>query len=124
MIRLLKTNDTHKTISFCILTPGVEDRNGDVISEDEIIKTAHDFGRDMSTKYLNVDHKDGTKIDKANYDYVESFIAPNDIIVWESIVKKWSWYVWIKFYSKDLYNAIIAWEYVWVSMEWYFIKED
>ena len=26
MIRLLKTDDIHKTVSFCILTPDIEDR--------------------------------------------------------------------------------------------------
>lgn len=123
MIKLLKTNETHKTISFCILTPNIEDRNGDVISEDEIIKTAHDFWINMSEKFLNIDHKDWTQIEKSKYAYVESFIAPNDIIVGESVVKKWSWYVGIKFFDEDLYNQIISWEFVWVSMEGYFLKD-
>lgn len=123
MIKLLKTNDNHKTISFCILTPDEVDRNWDIISEDEIIKTAHDFWMNMSEKFLNIDHKDNTEIDKSKYAYVENFIAPNDIIVWDSIVKKWSWYVWIKFFDDDLYNQIIWWEFVWVSMEGYFLKD-
>jgi hypothetical protein len=43
MIKLLKTDDSHKTVSFCILVPDEEDRNGDIISAEEIIKTAHEF---------------------------------------------------------------------------------
>jgi hypothetical protein len=35
----------------------------------------------MSEKFLNIDHKDGTEIKKEKYAFVESFIAPNDIIV-------------------------------------------
>lgn len=121
MIKLLKTNDIHKTVSFCILVPDEEDRNGDVISEDEIIKTAHDFGAKMWEKFLNIDHKDDTHIDKTKFVYVENFIAPNDIIVWDNIVKKGSWYVWVKFLDDELYKAVKSWEFVWVSMEWYFI---
>ena len=46
-MRILKTSDKHQTISFAILTPDEVDRNGDKISEDEIIKTAHEFGQCM-----------------------------------------------------------------------------
>jgi hypothetical protein len=81
MIKLFKTNDTHKTVSFCILTPDIEDGNGDVISADEVVKTAHDFGINMSEKFLNVDYKDGTEISKDKYAFVENFIASNDIII-------------------------------------------
>lgn len=122
MIQLLKTNDTHKTISFCILTPDVEDKNWDVISADEIIKTAHDFWANMQEKFLNIDHKDNTFIDKGKYVFVENFIAPNDIIIGEFVVKQWSWYVWIKFLDDKLYEAIKSWEFVWVSMQGYFLK--
>ena len=123
MIKLLKTNDTHKTVSFCVLTPDEEDRNWDIISEDEIIKTAHNFGENIWEKFLNIDHKDDTHIDEAKFVYVENFIAPNDIIVWDSIVKKGSWYVWIKFLDEELYEAVKNWEFVWVSMEGYFLRD-
>jgi len=121
MIKLLKTDDIHKTVSFCILTPDVEDRNWDTITSEEIIKTAHDFGANMQNKFLNIDHEENTEIEKTKYEFVENFIAPNDIIVWETIVKKWSWYVWVKFIDEILYKSVKAWDFVWVSMEWYFI---
>ena len=121
MIKLLKTDDNHKTISFCVLTPNIEDRNWDIIKEEEIIKTAHDFGANMQNKFLNIDHKENSQIEKTQYQFVENFIAPNDIIIWENIVKKWSWYVWIKFTNEELYKNVKAWDFVWVSMEWYFI---
>lgn len=123
MIKLLKTDDSHKTISFCVLTPDIEDRNWDIISEEEIIKTAHDFWANMWKKFLNIDHRDDTHIDKSEYVFVENFIAPADIIVWENIVKKWSWYVWIKFLNEKIYDLVKAWEFVWVSMEGYFIQD-
>lgn len=94
-----------------------------MISEDEIIKTAHDFMINLSSKYLNVDHEKNTEFQEVDYKFVESFIAPNDIIVWDNIVKKGSWYVGIKFISEDLYEAVKKGEYVGVSMEGYFINE-
>lgn len=123
MIKLLKTDDNHKTVSFCVLTPNIEDRNGDIISADEIIKTAHDFWANMNEKFLNIDHKDDTHIKKSEYVFVENFIAPADIIIWENIVKKWSWYVWIKFINEKLYEMVKSGDFVWVSMEWYFIQD-
>ena len=120
MLKILKTNDSQKTISFCVLTPQLEDRNWDVVSELEIIKTAHEFGVNMQDKFLNIDHEENTNIEKTKYQFVENFIAPNDIIIWNNIVKQWSWYVWIKFLDDEIYEAIKSWEYVWVSMEWYF----
>ena len=121
MIRLLKTDDIHKTVIFCILTPDTPDRNWDVITSEEIIKTAHDFGVNMQNKFLNADYEENTEIEKTKYQFVENFIALNDIIVWETIVKKWSWYVWVKFLDNDLYKSVKTWDFVWVSMEWYFI---
>lgn len=122
MIKLLKTDDNHQTVSFCILTPDIEDRNWDIISEDEIIKTAHEFWANMWNKFLNIDHKDDAHIDKSEYVFVENFIAPAPITIWENIVKKWSWYVGIKFLNKELYEMVKTWEFVGVSMEWYFLK--
>ncbi|MCP4523982.1 MAG: hypothetical protein GY828_07235 [Candidatus Gracilibacteria bacterium] len=121
MIKLLKTDDKHKTVSFCVLTPNIEDRNGDVITSEEIVKTAHDFGANMQNKFLNIDHEDNTEIEKIKYQFVENFIAPNDIIVGETIVKKGSWYVGIKFLDEPLYKSVKAGEFVGVSMEGYFI---
>ncbi|PZM85071.1 hypothetical protein DLH72_02215 [Candidatus Gracilibacteria bacterium] len=123
MIKLLKTDDNHKTVSFCVLTPNIEDRNGDIISADEIIKTAHDFGANMNEKFLNIDHKDDTHIEKSEYVFVENFIAPADIIIGENIVKKGSWYVGIKFINEKLYEMVKSGDFVGVSMEGYFIQD-
>lgn len=123
MIKLLKTDDSHKTVSFCILVPDEEDRNGDIISAEEIIKTAHEFMANIWDKFLNIDHKDDSHIDNSMFIYVENFIAPNDIIFWDNVVKKWSWYVWIKFLDDDLYEDVKSGEFVWVSMEGYFLKD-
>jgi hypothetical protein len=35
----------------------------------------------MQNKFLNIDHEENTEIEKSKYQFVENFIAPNDIIV-------------------------------------------
>jgi hypothetical protein len=53
---------------------------------------------------------------------VESFILPMDLEFEEWTVSAWSWLVAIKF-SDELFEKIITWEIVGVSMEWVGIVE-
>ena len=85
MIKLLKIDNKHKTVSFCILTPDIEDRNWDVITSEEIIKTAHDFGANMQNKFLNIDDEDNTEIEKSKYQFVKNF--------WIRLVDIWSYLI-------------------------------
>ena len=55
------------------------DRNGDIITDVEITKTAHDFVKNLGDKAVNVDHEEETDLETA--EFVESFIAPVDIQV-------------------------------------------
>lgn len=64
---------------FVVLTPNVADRNGDIMSEDQIIKTAHEFVINLAQKSINVDHQDGTDLPEDEARVVESFIAPVDL---------------------------------------------
>lgn len=121
-MKIIKSSNKHKTISFVVLTPDEEDRNGDIITKDEIIKTAHEFGKNMTKKFLNIDHRQWTEIDKKDYEFVESFIAPNDILIWKTFIACGSWYLWIKFKNEKLYKDILNGEYVGISMEWYFTE--
>ena len=115
--RILTKNENHKTITFVILEPGIEDRNGDVISPNEIIKTAHEFMSNLHIKKVNIDHEQWTDLEWVRF--VESFILPVEFTVWEETVKAWSWLVGFKFDDDELYEKVITWEIVGVSMEWY-----
>lgn len=102
-----------------VLIPNEIDRNGDIINEDEIIKTAHEFMINLANKKVNVDHQDWTDIQEVYF--VESFIAPNDIYIDDdSFIPKWSRLVAIKF-DDETFQKILDWLYIWVSMEgtWY-----
>ena len=118
-MKIVKTSDKHKTITFAVLVPNEEDRNWDIISEDEIIKTAHEFWKCMCEKYLNIDHDGRLWIDKDQYDFVENFVLPQDM----GDLPKWTWLLWIKFKDDELYQAVKNWEFVWISMEGYMIVE-
>ena len=113
-MQIIKTNNGFNTVLFVALVPMEVDRNGDIITEDEVTKTAHDFVRNLAKKKVNVDHQDGTDIVTA--EFVESFIAPVAIQVWLETIPKWSWVVGIKF-DDETYEAVKNGEFVWVSIE-------
>lgn len=91
MQKIIKTNTTHRTASFVILEPETIDFNGQVISEEEIIKTAHEFMLNLQEKYVNIDHTSNSV--QADVQFVESFILPTDF----EDIKKGSWIVAFKF---------------------------
>lgn len=116
--KICKTDSWHNTVTFVVLEPDVADRNGDIISEDEIISTAHEFMINLVEKKINIDHDDDLEIDKEEAQFVESFITPVSIPVDENDeIKKGSRLVAIKF-SDDLFKKIEDWEIVWISMQW------
>jgi len=118
MKKLIKAQ-WHNTVVFAVLIPDEVDRNGDMITADEITKTAHDFVINLSSKTVNVDHQKGTDIPTAQF--VESYILPIDLTVDGGTLPMWTRMVGIKFDDKT-YQDVISGEYVGVSMEWYFIE--
>lgn len=120
-MQIIKTDNSCNTILFVALVPMEVDRNGDIITEEEITKTAHDFVRNLSKKAVNVDHEDDTDI--ASAEFVESFIAPVEIQVGLETIPKWSWVVGIKF-DDDTYKAVQEGDFVGISIEWKGVKEE
>lgn len=114
---IVKTSDTHKTVTYVVLEPDTPDLDGDYISETEIIKTAHEFVLNLWLKKVNFNHEENTDTDEAKF--VESFVAPVDIEVEGGIIKKWSWMVAFKF-SDELYQKVVDGKIVWVSLEWFY----
>lgn len=120
-MKIIKASSDFNTVLFVALAPDEADRNGDLITEAEITKTAHSFMRELVEKKVNIDHEDDTDIETA--EYVESFVAPVDIPVWYEKIMKWSWVVWIRF-DDDTYNKIKNGDFVWVSIEWTWQREE
>lgn len=113
-MQIIKTDNGFNTVLFVALVPLEVDRNGDMITEEEITKTAHDFVMNLSKKAVNVDHEDDTEIKTA--EFVESFIAPVEIQVGLETIPKGSWVVGIKF-DDDTYKAIQDGDFVGISIE-------
>ena len=108
--KISEVNNTHKIVTFAVLVPDEEDLNGDIITKDEIIKTAVDFAKNLADKKINFDHQNGTDTDEAWF--VETYILPVDL----DWLPQGTWMVGIQF-SDDLYQKILDKEIVWVSME-------
>lgn len=101
--------ESFNVVIFVALVPDVEDRNGDVISEDEIRKTAYDFMTNLSEKSVNIDHEPGTEISSATF--VESCILLEDLSRGEVIVPKGSRLVGIRF-DDTTYQKILDGEFI------------
>jgi len=114
-MRILKTDQAHQTATFVVLEPETVDRNGDLIHEDDIIKTAHEFVRNLHEKYVNVNHQPDTKLQ--DVEFVESFVLPEDLVISNSAIKKGSWLVGFHFLSTELWDQVLSGEIVGVSME-------
>lgn len=91
------------------------DYNGQIIDEQEVIKTAHEFMQNLQNKYVNINHEEGTNV--SDVVFVESFVTPVEIPVGEAIIKKGTWLVGMKFLSADKWQQLIDGEITGVSME-------
>lgn len=116
MQKIIKTDNSHQTATFVILEPNSVDFNWQIISEEEIIKTAHEFMENLTKKYVNINHTEDSKQDDVKY--VESFISPVDLVLGDTTIKKGSWLVAFKF-SDEKWQQVLNGEIVGVSMEWF-----
>lgn len=115
---IYKTEDTHQTVTYVALVPDVKDFNGDLISKDEVIKTAHEFVINLQTKNINVDHKKGSDISKEDVVVVESYITPVEIKnADDKKIPQGSRLIALKFLSADLWEEVKAGQYVGISIE-------
>ena len=103
-------NNAHKIVTFAVLVPDEEDLNGDIITADEVIKTAVDFAKNLAEKKINFDHEAGTETEEAWF--VETYILPVEL----DGLPKGTWMVGIQF-SDDLYQKVVDQKIVGVSME-------
>jgi len=114
--RIIKTETSNQTATFVILEPGIVDLNGQEISEEEIIKTAHEFVINLQDKYVNIDHVKNTTQDDVIF--VESYVSPVEFSISTATIKKWTWLVAFKFLSADKWHMLLDGDITGVSMEW------
>lgn len=112
--KITAQDSAHKIITFPVLVPDEKDLNGDIITADEIVKTAVNFALSLGVKKINFDHQDGTDTTEARF--VETYILPIDMEMEGGTLPKGTWMVGIQF-SDELYQKVIDGEIVGVSME-------
>lgn len=115
-IRKYSTKSSNNVFEYPLLIPDMIDRNGDMISADEIMKSAIEFWKNMTEKIVNINHEDWTDMKEAYFvfNYVTTF---EQWIEDKYYIPAWSWIVWIQV-PDSVAESIRAWQFVWMSIEW------
>jgi hypothetical protein len=117
----IKKSSIANVVVVPVLIPDEEDLNGDIISSEEIQKTAYEFIENLASKEVNIDH---TTEEVKDAEFVESYIAPIDLDFGDGeTVPKGSWIVGIKL-SDKFYEMAMSGEFVGVSMEGFGFKQE
>lgn len=94
-----------------VLIPGKPDRQGDIVSTDNIEKVAHDY---LATHRLVDEMHDN--VDRAEHSVVESFVAPQPIELGGEQIRKGSWIVSVQL-GDDAWTKVESGEYSGFSIE-------
>lgn len=98
-VKILKADDEKKIVYAVVLEPESLDAHEDIIAEDEIETSAHDY----LSKWRIVGHNHKKK---AKAEIVESFIAPIDFTWNGQAIKKGSWVVAIRIIDDQLWQDV------------------
>jgi superfamily II RNA helicase len=98
-VKILKADDEKKIVYAVVLEPESLDAHEDIIAEDEIEASAHDY----LSKWRIVGHNHKKK---AKAEIVESFIAPVSFTWNGQDIKKGSWVVAIRILDDQLWQDV------------------
>ena len=122
-IEILKADDEERIVYGVVVEPMTDvteygDAHGDVMTEEEIKKSAHGYMR--NARVMKRQHKG-----KAVRSYpVESYLAPVDFVLGGQKIKKGSWIIGSKIDSDVLWTAIKKGEITGFSPGGFGVKED
>lgn len=102
--RIAKVDDELQLIYGIVLEPYTYDTQGDVISEEETMHSAHKYL--MNSRLIGLQHKK-----KAPAVPVESFTAPTDYMLGGQHVKRGSWVMAVKVLDDTLWHDVKAGKY-------------
>jgi len=92
-IPLIKAVEERQEVTGVVLQPGVVDGQGDVISEEVILKAAQNFlAQYNKSTQLGEQHK----VFKEQFDLLQSYVAPTDMAINGKAIKKGTWMVVVK----------------------------
>lgn len=88
---IVKKDEAKQVVVAPVLVPGKPDREGDIVSKENIEEVAHDY---LATHRLVDEQHDG--IDRAGHAVVESYIAPHELDFGGGTVREGTWMAAIK----------------------------
>jgi hypothetical protein len=103
-VEILKANEEEQTVSGVVLQPEVVDAQGDIMSADVIKKAAYGFlmNFNKSTK-LGLQH---STFPKGKLALVESYVAPNGIVLGAKTVRAGSWIMTVKVLDATIWKRV------------------
>lgn len=103
-VQIIKASEEEQTVSGIVLQPEVVDAQGDIMSADVIKKAAHGFlmNFNKSTK-LGLQH---STFPKGKLALVESYIAPNGIVLGTKSVRQGSWIMTVKVLDSAIWKRV------------------
>ena len=103
-IEILKSSDDKRIVHGIVLKPDVEDSQGDIMTEEEIEKSAHNY----MMFYRNAGEQHEQQADAMP---CESYIVKEDCKIEGREVKKGTWIVAMKVFSDTLWAKIKQGDY-------------
>ncbi len=102
-VPILKAVKDKQTITGVVLQPEITDGQGDIMSADVIEEAAETFLSQFNkaTK-LGLLHKDFKK----NFELLQSFIAPHDLVIGGKTVKQGSWIIKVRVISASIWKQV------------------
>jgi len=100
LVKGIDPNDERFVLGV-VLEPEVVDAQGDIYSAEEIRKAAHLFMEDFQG--LGLQHRDRVNGDVK---ILESYLAPEDIVVGETALKKGTWVFGVRVLSDELWQMV------------------
>ena len=93
-------NEELKQATFIVLAPNEVDLHGDIISEEEVRKACYNFNK--YSNQANLFHITKT----ATFEFAESFIAPVDFVLGDTLVSKGTWLATVQVLNDDLWELV------------------
>lgn len=105
-----QANEELKQATFLVLSPDEVDLHGDVYDANEVRKACHNFN--AHCRKANLLHLTETD----TFSIAESYIAPVDMKMGETIIKAGSWVSVLQFNDDDIWEGVKSGDYSGVSI--------
>lgn len=105
-----QAKDELKQATFLVLAPDEVDLHGDIYDADEVRKACHNFN--TYCRKANLLHL----FDTESFSIVESYTAPVDMQMGETIIKAGSWLSVLQFSDDDIWEEVKNGNYTGVSI--------